>query len=60
MAERPGIRMPVILDVDDPPVLRAVERDLSRRYARQYRGIRTKPGEAAVDALGRLKVRSPI
>ncbi len=41
---------PVILAVDDDPqVLRAVERDLRRRYARNYRVLR--------DTLGKLKLR---
>ena len=36
---------PVILAVDDDPqVLRAVERDLRRRYAREYRYFGRTPG----------------
>src|SRR5918996_275480 len=49
---------PVILAVDDDPqVLRAVERDLRRRYAREYRILRADSAEAAMDALGKLKLR---
>jgi thioredoxin reductase (NADPH) len=49
---------PVILAVDDDPqVLRAVERDLRRRYAREYRILRADSGESALDTLGKLKVR---
>ena len=49
---------PVILAVDDDPqVLRAVERDLRRRYAREYRVLRADSGEAALDTLGKLKLR---
>ena len=49
---------PVILAVDDDPqVLRAVERDLRRRYAREYRVLRADSGESALDTLGRLKLR---
>ena len=49
---------PVILAVDDDPqVLRAVERDLRRRYAREYRVLRAESGEAALDTLGKLKLR---
>ncbi len=49
---------PVILAVDDDPqVLRAVERDLKRKYAREYRVLRADSGESALDALGRLKLR---
>src|ERR671939_2041078 len=49
---------PVILAVDDDPqVLRAVERDLRRRYAREYRVLRADSAEAALDTLGKLKLR---
>ena len=49
---------PVILAVDDDPqVLRAVERDLRRKYAREYRVLRADSGETALDALDRLKLR---
>src|SRR5215204_459541 len=49
---------PVILAVDDDPqVLRAVERDLRRRYAREYRILRADSGESALDTLGKLKLR---
>jgi thioredoxin reductase (NADPH) len=50
---------PVILAVDDDPqVLRAVERDLRRRYAREYRVLRADSGESALDTLGKLKLRA--
>ena len=49
---------PVILTVDDDPqVLRAVERDLRRRYAREYRVLRADSGEQALDTLGKLEMR---
>ncbi len=49
---------PVILAVnDDPQVLRAVERDLRRRYAREYRVLRADSGESSLDTLGKLKLR---
>src|SRR3712207_4071054 len=49
---------PVILAVDDDPqVLRAVERDLRRKYAREYRVLRAESGETALDTLGKLKLR---
>src|ERR671914_481853 len=49
---------PAILAVDDDPqVLRAVERDLRRRYAREYRVLRADSGESALDTLGKLKLR---
>ena len=49
---------PVILAVDDDAqVLRAVERDLRRRYAREYRILRADSGESALDTLGKLKLR---
>ncbi len=41
---------PVILAVDDDPqVLRAVERDLRRKYARECRALRVDSGEPALD-----------
>jgi thioredoxin reductase (NADPH) len=49
---------PVILAVDDDPqVLRAVERDLRRKYAREYRVLRADSGESALNALDKLKLR---
>jgi thioredoxin reductase (NADPH) len=49
---------PVILAVDDDlQVLRAVERDLRRKYAREYRVLRADSGESALDALDKLKLR---
>jgi thioredoxin reductase (NADPH) len=49
---------PVILAVDDDPqVLRAVERDLRRRYAREYRVLRADSGASALDTLSKLKLR---
>ncbi|MDQ5811170.1 MAG: FAD-dependent oxidoreductase [Actinomycetota bacterium] len=49
---------PVILAVDDDPqVLRAVERDLRRKYARDYRVLRAESGETALDTLDKLKLR---
>jgi thioredoxin reductase (NADPH) len=58
MVERPGARKPVILAVDDDPqVLRAVERDLRRRYARECRLVRADSGGSALDTLGKLKFR---
>ncbi len=47
---------PVILSVDDDPdVLRAVERDLRKRYSSTYRVMRAESGQAALDLLKRLK-----
>ncbi len=49
---------PVIFAVDDDPqVARAVERDLRRRYAREYRVLRAESGEAALDTLEKLEER---
>jgi thioredoxin reductase (NADPH) len=49
---------PAILTVDDDrEVLRAVERDLRRRYAETYRVLRADSGAAALDVLRELKVR---
>lgn len=50
--------VPAILSVDDEPeVLRAVERDLRRKYGRDYRVLGTDSGSAAVDLLHQLKTR---
>ena len=49
---------PVLLSVDDDPeVVRAVERDLRRRYGHHYRVLRAESGPAALELLERLKVR---
>ncbi|HEY9282956.1 MAG TPA: response regulator, partial [Pyrinomonadaceae bacterium] len=49
---------PTILTVDDDrEVLRAVERDLRRRYSESYRVLRADSGAAALDTLRELKVR---
>jgi len=53
---------PVLLAVDDEPsVARAVERDLRRRYGRDYRVLRAGSGEEALTALREAKLRgTPI
>src|SRR5215216_1852272 len=54
---------PVLFAIDDnPEVLRAVERDLRRRYARGrngdgYRVLRANSADSALDTLGQLKLR---
>ena len=49
---------PVILAVDDDPqVLRAVERDLRRNYAREYRVLRADSGPSALDTLEKVRER---
>ena len=49
---------PAIISVDDEPeVLRAVERDLRRKYGKDYRVLGTNTGSAAVDLLHQLKTR---
>jgi len=49
---------PVIVAVDDESaVLGAVERDLRRKYGKDYRVVRSDSGSAALDALRQLKVR---
>ena len=50
---------PVILAIDDDPdVLKAVERDLRRRYAENYRILGANSGQAGLDLLARLKQRN--
>jgi thioredoxin reductase (NADPH) len=54
---------PVLFAIDDDPeVLRAVERDLRRKYARGrngdgYRVLRANSADSALDTLGQLKLR---
>ena len=49
---------PVLLTVDDDPeVLRAIERDLRKRYADRYRVMRADSGGTAVRSLETLKRR---
>jgi thioredoxin reductase (NADPH) len=49
---------PVLLTIDDDPeVLKAVERDLRRRYASNYRVISANSGQAALNLLDKLRQR---
>ncbi len=49
---------PMILTLDDDMnVLRAVERDLRKQYAAEYRVARADSGSAALELLGQLKQR---
>src|ERR1700738_875170 len=50
---------PVLLTVDDDPeVLRAIERDLRRKYASDYRVLRAESGPAAFEIIQEVKVRN--
>jgi thioredoxin reductase (NADPH) len=50
---------PVLLTVDDDPeVLRAVERDLRKKYADRYRVVRADSGASALQSLQTLKKRN--
>src|SRR5260221_6322946 len=50
---------PVLLSVDDDPeVLRAVERDLRKKYADRYRIVRADSGASALQSLQTLKKRN--
>ena len=50
---------PVLITVDDDPeVLRAVERDLRKRYSDRYRVVRAESGGTALHALQTLKNRN--
>src|SRR3954454_8575435 len=59
----PMANKPVLFAIDDDSeVLRAVERDLRRKYARSrngggYRVLRANSATAALDTLGKLKLR---
>ena len=49
---------PVILTIDDDPeVLRAVERDLRRKYAADYRILRSESPSSALGLLKKLRQR---
>src|SRR5258708_7155016 len=49
---------PVLLAVDDEPeVLRAIERDLRRKYGQEYRILRAESGPSGLEALQQLKTR---
>jgi thioredoxin reductase (NADPH) len=50
---------PVLLTIDDDAaVLRAVERDLKKRYAERYRVMRADSGMAALDLIRQLQLRN--
>jgi thioredoxin reductase (NADPH) len=50
---------PVLVTIDDDPeVLRAVERDLRKKYADRYRVVRADSGASALQALDTLKKRN--
>jgi thioredoxin reductase (NADPH) len=50
---------PVLLTVDDDrEVLRAIERDLRRKYASNYRVLRAESGKEAIEIVRELKVRN--
>ena len=50
---------PVLLTLDDDrEVLRAIERDLRRKYASDYRVLRAESGPAAMEIVRELKVRN--
>jgi len=50
--------VPAILTVDDEPeVLRAVERDLRRKYGKDYRILGANSGNSAIELLQQLKTR---
>jgi len=52
---------PVLLIVDDDPeVLRAIERDLRRKYANNFRVLRAESGTAGLDIVRELKVRNNL
>src|SRR5215218_2245780 len=50
---------PVLLTVDDDAaVLRAIDRDLRRRYAENYRVVRADSGTSALDVVRQLEQRN--
>jgi thioredoxin reductase (NADPH) len=52
------VAKPALLIVDDDPeVLRAIDRDLRKRYADRYRVLRADSGKSALEALEELRKR---
>ncbi len=49
---------PAIVTVDDAEVLRAIERDLRRKYSADYRVLRADSGQTALEIVRELKVRN--
>lgn len=50
---------PVLVTIDDDPeVLRSIERDLRNEYSENFRVLRADSGEAALEALKKLKLRN--
>jgi thioredoxin reductase (NADPH) len=50
---------PAIITVDDDPeVLRAIERDLRRKYAEHYRILRADSGKTALEIVRELQIRN--
>ncbi|WP_414564789.1 MULTISPECIES: FAD-dependent oxidoreductase [unclassified Anabaena] len=50
---------PVLITIDDDPqVLQAIERDLRREYSENFRVLRADSGQAALEALKKLKLRN--
>jgi thioredoxin reductase (NADPH) len=48
----------VLLTIDDDPeVLKAIERDLRRQYAENYRVLSASSGQGALDLLDKLRQR---
>jgi thioredoxin reductase (NADPH) len=52
-----AIRPTIVTVDDDVPVLRAIERDLRSRYAKEYRILAAPSGAEALDAVRELTVR---
>src|SRR5258708_3912407 len=60
-SEYDGLNMakPVLITVDDDvEVLRAIERDLRRKYASEYRVLRADSGQSALEIVRELKLRN--
>ncbi|MUG99125.1 response regulator [Scytonema sp. UIC 10036] len=50
---------PVLITIDDDPeVLKAIDRDLRHEYGENFRVLRADSGQAALEALKRLKLRN--
>src|SRR5690349_17780045 len=57
MASPSRTRPAIVVVDDDPPVLRAIERDLRARYGDEFRVVAAPGGEEALELVRQLTVR---
>ncbi|QMU28911.1 FAD-dependent oxidoreductase [Adhaeribacter radiodurans] len=55
------MKQPIIFVIDDDPqVLRAIERDLRKKYRKEYRILTAESGEEALEIVKELKLKSEV